>query len=322
MEPDTQQVMLDSDDRALYEKLARQGFASLGKILSPDHVRLLQAEAAVLLDRPAQPWNQFLRYADARRWQPLLVAGPGRTTNYFDFLGVSPVLDDVLDKLFASHTVRRLLTRVLGPGRRVWYAQIRRAEVGARPLRMHQDRPGEVGLSILLSPSPSVHGTTVFLPGSHRWPRLIGTFPFLSPHYIRRFLKGAVGDPGDVYLFYNATWHGMASTDAQSRTAIILTFLPQSEVDADRQAPQELLMKVGPHLRSVLEGREPEGEEFRLADGDGKAGPDEIVGQRLPPTPLWSLWRLPMATALIFERVLALVRYLRRCLHRTDEVAH
>jgi hypothetical protein len=183
---------------------------------------------------------------------------------------------------------------------------------------MHQDRPGEMGMSILLTSVPSARGTTVFLPGSQRWPRLIGSFPFLFPRLIRRFLKGAVGDPGDVHLFYNATWHGMASTDTEPRTAIILTFLPRSEVPSDRMPPQSLLDKVGPHLRRAMSGEDEGLGESGEAVPNQKLGPDEIVGQRLPPVPIFSLWRFPMTAAAISARTLAIIRHLRRFLRRKN----
>jgi putative 2OG-Fe(II) oxygenase len=311
-------LTLESACEQAHERLARQGFARLDKLLDANQVELLQKEAAALLDRSPQAWDQFLCYSDGGRWQPLLMAGPGRTTNYLDFIGLSPALDKILDDLFSNPVLRTLLARVLGPGYRIWYAQIRRAEVGARSLRIHQDKPGEVGLSILLTSVPYARGTTVFLPGSQRWPRLIGSFPFLFPGLVRPFLRGAVGAPGDIHLFYNATWHGMSSTDAVPRTAIILTFLPRAELKSDRKPPQSLLDRIGPHLRSVMNGEGPVWEESSENGNMENVGPDEIVGQRVPPVPVLSLWRLPMVAAAVSARALALFRLSRRVLRRNN----
>jgi putative 2OG-Fe(II) oxygenase len=320
MKTESPALNLESACEQAHERLAREGFTRLDKLLDENQVELLQKEAAALLDRSPQAWDQFLRYSDGGQWQALLMAGPGRTTNYLDFIGLSPAIDNILDDLFSNPALRTLLSRVLGTGYRIWYAQIRRAEVGARSLRMHQDKPGEVGLSILLTPVPYARGTTVFLPGSQRWPRLIGSFPFLFPGFVRPFLRGAVGAPGDIHLFYNATWHGMSSTDAVPRTAIILTFLPRAEVKSEREPPQSLLDRIGPHLRSVMKGEGPvlerSGETSHMEMED--VGPDEIVGQRVPPVPMLSLWRLPMIAAVVSARTLALFRFSRRFLRRNN----
>ena len=225
-------------------------------------------------------------------------------------------LDQVLEELFADADLQDLLTRVLGPGYRMWYAQIRRAERGAAPLRMHQDRPGEVGLSILLSPVLSAHGATVFVPGSQRWPRVIGSFPFLTPHHLRRFIKGAVGTPGDVYLFYNATWHGMESADTEPRTAIFLTFLPVTAGNSDRRPPPAVLSTVGPSLRRTMNGDDAASVDAGHQATNGSVGPDDVVGERLPSPSLVSLWRIPIVAAAIADRGLVLARFLRRLIRR------
>ena len=301
---------------AAHERLARDGFVRLENLLRPNQVKLLQQDAAALVEQAPQSWDQFVHFSEAGRWQHLLLGGDGRATNCFDFIGLSPALDQVLEDLFANADLRALLKRVLGTGYQMWYAQIRRAELGARSVRMHQDIRGEVGLSILLSPVPSAHGTTVFVPGSQRWPRVLGSFPFLSPRHVRRFIKGATGKPGDVYLFYNATWHGMATTDTEPRTAIILTFLPSAEGSRHRKPPKSVLDKVGPHLRKAMSGDDSESEAMGDPITNGSMGPDDVVAERLSPPPLVSLWRILILAAAVSDGILAVFRFLRRCLHR------
>lgn len=300
---------------AAHERLARDGFVRLENLLRSDQVLLLQQEADALLAQEPSTWDRYLSFSESGRWQNLLLAGTGRTTNCYDFIGLSPRLDQVLEDLFADGEFQALLRRVLGEGYRVWYAQIRRAEVGARPLRMHQDRRGEVGLSILLSPVPSARGTTVFVPGSQRWPRLLNSFPFLLPRHVRPFLKGAVGNPGDVYLFYNSTWHGMDSADTDPRTAIFLTFLPRAAGTSSRMPPQNILDRVGPNLRRAMSG-DPS-EPACIRENGHVDGPDDVVAERMSPLPLVSWWRIPILAAATTDWAMGLVRTLRRRLQRS-----
>lgn len=296
------------DSARRHEQLQRDGFVRVEGLLTTAEVEILTREAAALLQRPAQVWARYQRFADDGRWESLLLAEPGRTTNFFDFLGESPAMDVVLDGLLSRSVVRDLLNRVLGDRYRLWYCQIRRAETNSRPLRMHQDQPGELGMSILLSDVRSQRGTTVFLRGSHRWPRIINSLPIVSPRRIPFWTRGVQGSPGDLHFFYNDTWHGATPARGTPATAIILTFLPAGRDHHARHAPESLRDRVGPSLRAVLAGTAMHCETVP----DSEKGPDEVIGGRLPPRRLFSPWRIPMIGAAIAERVLKLYRDVRK----------
>lgn len=297
------------DAGAAHGTLLKDGFVRLRHRFSKAAVRVLEAESSRLLAGHSKPWSCYVPFAKSQKWGALLLGEQGRNTNFLDFVGESPQLDEQIDALLGQPEVKKLLTRVLGPGYRIWYAQIRRAEVDAKPLRMHQDKPGEVGLGIQLCEVDSASGTTVFIKGSHLWPRLLNTFPFLSPNSVRRFLSPAIGSPGDCYLFYNCTWHGAATAADQAKTAIILTFLPKTEQTDERVPPPDVLAKVGPHLRAALEGTTHQEASTSLANDE--IGPDQVVGERVS-VPVLSPWRLLMPLAGLVDASMAVYRRLRK----------
>jgi putative 2OG-Fe(II) oxygenase len=239
-----------------------------------------------------------------------LFAGPERDSAIFDLIGQSRLVDEVLEAALSSPVVQHLLVSALGSGYRIWYNQARRANSGGRGLRMHQDRLGEMSLGILLSDTPSMAGTTAFLPRSHRWPRVLGSFPLLSPHYIGNKLVGATGAPGDAYLFYNATWHGRLPSDRVARTSIFVSFLPRSAFEKRHCPPLEVLQRLGPSLRRAWSTEDdepitpPATEELR-----------HILNNSLP-LPALSPWRVAMAASSACEAALHAARRIKRVMNR------
>lgn len=301
--------------RETLEQLGENGFAKLDALLTPEQVETLRTHCDGLLQQPARPWNHYVEFAASQRWQPMLLAEPGRSTTYFDALGLSPKVDEILNGVLENPQLQRLLLAVLGRGYRLWYFQIRRAEPRGQSLRMHQDIPGEVGLNILLSKVRSPHGTTVFWPRSHRWPRLLDRIRFLHPRHVRPLLDAAIGEPGEMYLFYNCVWHGMAAAEVEPSTSVILTFLPGTRRDGPREPPQELLEKVGPALRCVLDSRCTGPEAKSTWEGDIALGPDPIVqGDRK--LPLVSPWRLAIAVAVAVSLIAWMSGTIRKRLRR------
>ena len=234
-----------------HQELEKNGFAKLGMLLDLDQVAALKQESERLLARQSRSWSKYREYAKEGRWSGVLFADKGSISTYVDVIGQSPVIDGLLEQLLGREDLRALLQQVLGAHYRIWYASIRRDEVGAPSLRMHRDQPGEVGLSILVDDTPTIAGTTVFIRGSHRWPGIINLLRWVYPNHIRRFLAGTVGIAGEGYLFYNSTWHGRMKTDSIPRTALILTFLPESE-SVHRRPSQEAIASLGPNLKALL----------------------------------------------------------------------
>jgi putative 2OG-Fe(II) oxygenase len=290
------------DPISAHQKMLEAGFVNLGNLIQSDKVDAIKPIVHALLAGPSQPFSTYVSYAESDLWRPLLLAENGRCTNLFDYIGMSQHLDDVVDALLGRNDVKSLLEGVLGSGYRIWYAQIRRAEVGAESRRMHQDLPGEVGLSILLDETPFPEGTTVFLKGSHKWPRILNSFPFVKPSVIEKLLSGAVGSKGDCYLFYNATWHGMSTAKTKPQTAIILTFLTKRAQSESRRPLPKVYERLGTHLRAALLGEQPDSRSTH---------PDEFVNEQHQIS-WFSLWRLPMLLAWASDRVLFVYRQVRR----------
>ena len=234
---------------ALLRELSASGFVKLGGLLNQDQAVAVGLEVRRWFEEPSVSWDHYGKWAASGRYRACLFAGPKRDTALFDLVGKSRLVDEVIETVLSSAVVRHLLLSALGSGYRIWYSQARSANPGARPLHMHQDRPAEMTLSILLSDAPSMAGTTAFLPGSHRWPRVLESSRLLSPHYIKNRLVGATGVPGDAYLFYNATWHGRLRSEGAARTAIFLSFLARDAFETSRIPPNELLDRLGPSLR-------------------------------------------------------------------------
>ncbi len=258
-----------------------------------------------LLGQHASSWNEYRKFAARGDWQARLLSGNRRTTNYLDFLGLDSRIDKVLDETLGREDIQSFLMSVLGPEYRIWYCQIRRVELDSRPLRIHQDLQGELGMSILLSDVTTNHGTTVLIRGSHRWPRIINAFPFLSPRIFSHWTTSALGNAGDVYFFYNDTWHGNMTADQTPATAIILTFLPKNRTQKHRVPPTELLEQLGPNLVNALSGKNANYQDFPVV------GPDSVISRTIP-VPRWhSLWGPLIGMAAISRFLLKLYRKFR-----------
>ena len=295
---------------ALLQQLSERGFVKVGGLLSHDQVQVVGQEVQRLLDEDSLTWDHYTEWAASGVYEARLFAGPNRDSALFDFMGKSPVVDEVIEAALSSPVVQHLLRCVLGSGYRIWYNQARRANPEARALRMHQDRPGEVSLSILLSDTPTTAGTTSFLPRSHRWPRVLESFPLLSPHYIRNKLVGATGVPGDAYLFYNATWHGRLRSDEVARTSIFVSFLPRNAFEAGHFPPAELRQRFGPSLRRAWSTVDagpiipPATEDLR-----------HILDNSSPVAAL-SLWRVALAASWAWEAAHTGARWVKRIAKR------
>lgn len=291
----------------IHEKLQQNGFVKLEKLLSPEQVIVLQTQIEKLLKQPAKTWEHFKPFHRGESWNPLLLREPNRNTNLYDFPGESPEIDQIIDDILGRQEIKIILSKILGDGYRIRYAQLRRAEVGAPSGAVHQDIPGEVGMTILLSEIKSNFGTTVFIKGSHQWPRLLTNFRFLKTSQIHRFLSGAIGSPGDSYLFYNRTWHGVAEAIEMPGTAVILTFLTKSYQTDARIPKKEILGKVPPNLRNALLGQNHSVDDLKHPVSNNE--PDEFVCEEIKISYL-SPWRIPMLLAFCYDSLVIVYRKL------------
>jgi len=230
------------------------GFFKQPELLASNDIALLQQECETLLQGSAKPWSGYRQFAKSGRWQASLFAGPKAPTTLYDFLGCSKKVDSIIDELLGQPEVQNLLKSQLGDDYRLWYAMIRKIEPNGSQLRLHHDLSNEMSISILLSNTTTIDGATVFVTGSNHWPRILKYFPFLYPKRLGRFLTPAIGRPGDVYFFDNATWHGRYPARSNSHTSILLSFIPKEVGAGKRIAPNGLVNKVQTNLNKVLHG--------------------------------------------------------------------
>ncbi len=144
-----------------------------------------------------------------------------------NLVGIESRLDYLLTNLITHKRVKVVLTAVLGDNYKVWQITARRSIPGDTGLYLHQDSPGETGLSFLLSDNINGDGATAFLPKSHklqRWSRKISwssvsiSSPFLSP------LRGRIGDLG---IFFNRTWHArLKNKSNKTHDVLLISFFP------------------------------------------------------------------------------------------------
>ncbi|MEO1258243.1 MAG: phytanoyl-CoA dioxygenase family protein [Bacteroidota bacterium] len=240
------------DAKSLLSTLNKNGFVKITGLLNAGQIQTLQTECSRLLQYPAASWDNYIQYSDRQQWESAHFSQRNRSRNYFDFIGLSSDLDDILNSVIGHRKIDLALRKNLGPKFRLWFAQIRQSTAHSKHLRIHQDLRQEVSLCILVEDAPTKAGATVFLPGSHRWPRILPFFPFLTPGMLDRFTTGATGKAGDIYLFLNDTWHGRNKARSQTNTSLLLSFLPIQKSPKTRWAPSELVNKQGPALRKVM----------------------------------------------------------------------
>ncbi|MGH7438092.1 MAG: phytanoyl-CoA dioxygenase family protein [Polyangiaceae bacterium] len=238
------------------DALVQNGFAPLRRLLDPQDAQRLQDACNGLLSRPALSRAEIGTYRTAAAWK-FGVYHDADATIAVDVLGADAYFDAAFERVVTHPTVKAALTAALGEGYKLQQVNIRRGESGGRGLSIHQDTTGETGLTVLMS-EVTESGTTVFLPGSHRWPITIRE-AFVYPRISLGFfpgssLKAAQGVPGEAYLFFNRTWHGRSPSDRQV-TAIMSSFYPAGATFRIHEAPDEILNKLGPELRKLLDPR-------------------------------------------------------------------
>lgn len=288
----------------------RDGFAKLSGLVTDERLHTAQRYAVELLEGQGLPSSDYRSWAAAGEWRSELFVGPFQEFRV-DFLGLCPDLDAVIEHALADPSVEPALQRILGAGHHLWYATIRRARVGERfGLRLHHDIVGETGLIIMLSDAPDEDGGIVWLSGSHRWPRVLDSFPFIYPKFFRRHLVGATGRAGDAYLFSNSTWHGRLPTRSREGIAIVLTFLPAVQPRNTRRVSTEVLGRFGPRLTELL--RPPDG---MPASIERTPVPDSVFEDltrgRAPLSPL-SPWHAARLVAILFAPFARIGRWVRR----------
>ena len=278
-------------------QIGEVGFAKAEGLVPLWLTRALAEGSDELLCRPSIDWSQSYRFYESHDWQPTAFASPGKASTFMDFLGESTKLDHAVDTLLSMPAIRHLLDEILGKNHRIWYASIRRAEIGCEGLPIHQDIQGEMGLCVLLSDTDENDGQIAFVPGSHRWARGGEQATGLATNLVNRYLERATGSAGDIYFFLNKTWHGRTPAGRRPATVLILTFIPEQAGDWGRRLPSATCERLGPRVRELTRddaGRLPPGavyDELGFAVGPNRPLAVEAESSVSSPLSPWHLFR-------------------------------
>lgn len=271
--------MLDSE--ATIAAMARDGFARLGNPFSPEQLDVLRAEVDRLYKEPREPFAKLQQEKRAGRYG-LKVLENSDWSVALDVAGFSPEFDALLEHALSHPAVKAVLEGVLGAHYKLEQVNVRRAEPGGNGQHLHQDAVGEMGMTILVRDLPQLGGATAFLPGSHRWPvRYSDVGITFDPWWLKPVLGAATGRAGDVFFFFNRTWHGRFSNQQQA-DAIMMSFFGVGAECRARPVPPSMLAAFGPELRRVIDptqGFEPASEGRSTVVGP--AG--QRTAQRVPP---------------------------------------
>lgn len=119
------------------------------------------------------------------------------------------------------------------------------------PVGLNASFPMNAQVSILLDPFTEESGATGYLPGSQKELR----YPTPEDRFFER-CERMTGEPGDVALFYGATWHcAMPNKANHDRSAILIQYLPKwvkPMEDMPAALPQSVLDGAEPDLRQLL----------------------------------------------------------------------
>ncbi len=245
---------LPPKQRDILARLWRDGFVLIEGLMAPENVNAYCTACSDLIEhQPRKAWSDRHLYGDQFR---LPVFANRDWAVLSNLSGLSDVFDNELEQLITSPDMEPLLRTILGSGYKIWETSIRRSEATDDGLALHQDSPGEFGVSVLLQDIDGLEGTTVFLPGSHRFPvpsKLSG-LDQLNPGYLRRWLDPARGKKGDVCLFFKNVWHGRVPSHLQEpRDAMLMSFVAAGYHYRAFEVPEDILKFLPPATHRQLD---------------------------------------------------------------------
>ncbi len=273
------------------DDLRRDGFTSFRNLFSPALVKRAASEIESLCrnhvdDRDAAPSPDAPKLMRFEHF-----------TFVVDVYGRSPALESMVEKVLTDPTTAAVLERAVGRHFKIRGYNLRRMDGSHDPLTdgpqavphvWHRDWRGEFGVSILLSdvPEPNNAGTC-FVPGSHLWPycprdnTVLSTWNVLRTNRLRplskimrvlsvfnnllarRKMRNAVestGAAGDVFFFFNDTWHGRSPNLHGRRTTVLFLGLFPTEFpfpDDVKLPPEDVLATLPPRFRRAVEHDQP-----------------------------------------------------------------
>ncbi|MGC3966256.1 MAG: phytanoyl-CoA dioxygenase family protein [Pirellulales bacterium] len=214
-----------------------------------------------------------------------------------DIYGYSPALEAMVERVLTDPVASAVLEKAVGKHFKIRGYNLRRMDGSLDPLTdgpqavphvWHRDWRGEFGISILLSdvPEPNNSGTC-FVPGSHLWPycprdnTVLSTWNVLRTNKLRLLSKlmhklslftnrlarrrmtdvvESTGEAGDVFYFFNDTWHGRNPNLHGRQTTVLFLGLFPTEFpfpDDVKLPPAEVLATLPPRFRQAVRHDQP-----------------------------------------------------------------
>jgi ectoine hydroxylase-related dioxygenase (phytanoyl-CoA dioxygenase family) len=175
----------------------------------------------------------------------------------FSRMAAHPTLMTILRQFLGSEFIMGSIAanRILpgGPGQEPHvdypYWDFHKAET--HPIGLNSSFPMNAQVSVLLDPFTEESGATAYMPGSQKNLR----YPTPEDRFYDSCAR-MTGAPGDVALFYGATWHcAMPNKADHDRSAILIQYLPKwvkPMEDMPAALPQSFIDAASPDMRQLL----------------------------------------------------------------------
>ncbi len=233
----------------------RNGFCSLGQLISDDDIAILSRECKSIMSQQAYIDSfEKLNFGEFR--QPVVKVKDWHVL--INFIGLSNKVDLILEKLVSSHEFKSTMESFFGEGYKLWQFSLRLSTGSDDGLGLHTDAAGESGVAILLDDILTSDGATVVLPGSHKFPLssqelMTDSVPI---KFLKPFLTPITGKKGSVFIFSKKTYHGRLPNHSGNARLVILfaTFSVGYEFNAVIP-PKEVLDRLGPELNKLFNQR-------------------------------------------------------------------
>ena len=165
----------------------------------------------------------------------------------------------LMEKILNNKEVQSILKFALGKNYKLRQVGLRRSLIDDNGMYLHQDGIGETNLGILLSNNYKGDGATIFLPSSHLIKTTMKKWNIETPPTLLKFflflMKRIKGKRGDVFFFFNRTWHGRSPNKSnKNHDAILLSFHPNGiKFEDDRWDPGFLKIIQGTTFSKLID---------------------------------------------------------------------
>jgi ectoine hydroxylase-related dioxygenase (phytanoyl-CoA dioxygenase family) len=246
-------------DTICQELMHGGGAVQITGLFSPDEVAEARAIIMAHSEADSQKVTHFQGGAAAegtlslqRRVWNLLDKG-----EVFSTMAAHPVLMAALRRFLGSEFIMGSIAanRILpgGPGQEphVDYPYWDFHAPETHPMGLNASFPMNAQVSVILDPFTEESGATAYMPGSQATLR----YPTEADQFYERCAR-MTGAPGDVVIFFGATWHcAMPNNSDHDRNAVLIQYLPKwvkPMEDMPAALPAAFIEKASPDLRQLL----------------------------------------------------------------------